>query len=273
MLLHTRNTVMQVHAKKEYRKRKRMSLTKNWITNFIDYIKQSPIHFLIMDEILRRLCLNRVKPFKSPRPELLHKSILFSGFFECKHSFIEKPIITTEPAVPSSQLLGLGSKLYASSIQCMLIKDFTWCKQSLSRVRQHHTSNRKALLEGWKEVEMKKRNPWLPLTVMETLGLSELPKELFATHLYIDSPLFDSVLTHILLLLSPTSVLFRNNWYEVTSGLASPTEQVSFKISFWHALFALAFVVSWTFSGLTIRKKHVYINVTKFNQQLMWHDS
>ena len=155
----------------------------------------------------------------------------------------------------------------------MLIKDFTWCKQSLSRVQQHHTSNRKALLEGWKEVEMKKRNPWLPLTVMETLGLSELPKELFATHLYIDSPLFDSVLTHILLLLSPTSVLFRNNWYEVTSGLASPTEQVSFKISFWHALFALAFVVSWTFSGLTIRKKHVYINVTKFNQQLMWHDS
>ena len=116
---------------------------------------------------------------------------------------------------------------------------------------------------------MKKRNSWLPLTVMETLGLSELPTELFATHLYFDSPLFDSVLTHILVLLSPTSVPFRNNWYEVTSGLASPTEQVSFKMSFRHALFALAFVVSWKFSGLSIRKTN-YIYMTKFNQHMMW---
>ena len=107
---------------------------------------------------------------------------------------------------------------------------------------------------------------------METLGLSELPTELFATHLYIDSPLFDSVLTQIRELLSPTSVPFRNNWYEVTAGLASPTEQVSSKMPFWHALFALAFVVSWTFSGLSIRKKN-YIKFTKFNQSLMWHDS
>ena len=118
-----------------------------------------------------------------------------------------------------------------------------------------------------------KRNSWLPLTVMETLGLSELPTELFATHLYVDRPLFDSVLTHIPVLLSPTSVPFRNNWYEVTSGLASPTEQGSFKTSFWHALFALAFVVSWTFSGLSIREKTVYINTTKFKKQLIWHDS
>ena len=43
---------------------------------------------------------------------------------------------------------------------------------------------------------------------METLGLSELPTELFATHLYVDSPLFDSVLTHIPELLSATSVPF-----------------------------------------------------------------
>ena len=130
-----------------------------------------------------------------------------------------------------------------------------------------------ALLAGLKEVEMKKRNSWLPLTVMETLRLSELPTELFATHLYLDSPLCDTVLTHIPVLLSPASVPFRDNWYEVTSGFASPTEQVSFKISFWHALFALAFVVSLTFSGLSIRKKNVYIYLTKFNQHVMWHDS
>ena len=79
---------------------------------------------------------------------------------------------------------------------------------------------------------------------MEIIGLSALPMELFPTHLYIDRALFDSVLTHIFVLLSPTSVPLRNNCYEVTSGLAPPTEQVSFKMSFWHALFALAFVVS-----------------------------
>ena len=84
------------------------------ITNLNNYKKEftmwaqpePPFHFLIMDEILRGLCLNRVKPLKSPHPELLHESILFGGFFECKHSFTDKPMVITEPAVPSSQLLG-----------------------------------------------------------------------------------------------------------------------------------------------------------------------
>ena len=92
-----------------------MSLTKNWITNVNNYIhvkqvilrEEPPFHFLIMDEILRRLCLNRVKPLKSSQPELLHKSILFSDFFECKHSFIDKPMVIIEPAVQRAQLLGL----------------------------------------------------------------------------------------------------------------------------------------------------------------------
>ena len=153
-----------------------------------------------------RLCLNRVRPLKSPQPELLHKSILFSGFFKSKHSFIDKPMVKTEPAVPSSHLLGLGAKLSASGIQCTVNKDFTWCKQSRSRVRQLERLRRK----GEKK---KKRNSWLPLTVLETLGLSELPTELFATHVYIDSLLFDSVWNHIPVLLSPRSVSFRNNWY------------------------------------------------------------
>ena len=34
-------------------------------------------------------------------------------------------MIITEPAVPSTQLLGLGSKLYPSNMLCMLNKDLT----------------------------------------------------------------------------------------------------------------------------------------------------
>lgn len=33
-------------------------------------------------------------------------------FFECEHPFIDKPMVITEPAVTSSQLLGLGLKLF-----------------------------------------------------------------------------------------------------------------------------------------------------------------
>ena len=44
-------------------------------------------------------------------------------FFECRHPFIDKPINIIEPAVPSTLLLGLGSKLYPSDMQGMLNKD------------------------------------------------------------------------------------------------------------------------------------------------------
>ena len=44
--------------------------------------------------------------------------------FECVHPFIDTTFIT-EPAVPSTSILGLGSKLYSSNMQCMLNKDLT----------------------------------------------------------------------------------------------------------------------------------------------------
>ena len=115
---HTRNTVMQVHTKKDYRERKRIlskipchQPPKN-ITNLNNYIEEFTLraqpeplfHFLIMDEILGRLCLHRVKPLKSPRPELLHKSILFSGFFKCKHSITDKPMVITKILLDSSRV-------------------------------------------------------------------------------------------------------------------------------------------------------------------------
>ena len=57
-------------------------------------------------------------------------------------------MVITEPAIPSEQLLGLGSKLYPSNMQRMLNKDLTLIKQSLSRVPQSRTSERKTLLTG-----------------------------------------------------------------------------------------------------------------------------
>ena len=47
-----------------------------------------------------------------------------TGFFECEHPFIDKPMIITEVTVPSTRLFrSLGSKLYLSNKQRMLNKD------------------------------------------------------------------------------------------------------------------------------------------------------
>ena len=47
-----------------------------------------------------------------------------TGFFECEHPFIDKPMIITEVTVPSARLFrSLGSKLYLSNKQRMLNKD------------------------------------------------------------------------------------------------------------------------------------------------------
>ena len=55
-----------------------------------------------------------------------------SGLFECEHSFIDKPMVITEPAVASTELLGLSSKLRPSDRSRMLNKDLTSFMHSLS---------------------------------------------------------------------------------------------------------------------------------------------
>ena len=69
-------------------------------------------------------------------------------FFVCELLLIDKPMVTSEPAVTSAQLLGLGSKLYHSNMQHMLNEDNTRFIQSPSRVRQNRGSERKAVLAG-----------------------------------------------------------------------------------------------------------------------------
>ena len=81
--------------------------------------------FFVKEE-RRRLCLNCVKPVKTPQPELLDWSILFSLVklvFECENPFIDKPMVITEPSVP---IAPLGRHLYPSN-------KLTFSSQWLSR--------------------------------------------------------------------------------------------------------------------------------------------
>ena len=39
-----------------------------------------------------------------------------TGFIECEHPLIDKPKVTTEPAVARARMLGLGSKRYLSTL-------------------------------------------------------------------------------------------------------------------------------------------------------------
>ena len=84
-----------------------------------------PFVFSSGEKATLQLCLNHVKPLRSPQPKLLDESIVFSlvnlfFFFVCELLLIDKPMVTSEPAVTSAQLLGLGSKLYHSNMQQIL---------------------------------------------------------------------------------------------------------------------------------------------------------
>lgn len=79
--------------------------------------------------------LNRVKPLKSPQPELLDKTSCFlssTWFFQCEHPFIDKSMVITE-----------------SAVQHMLNIDVTRFMQSLSQEHRNRTSERKTLIAGW----------------------------------------------------------------------------------------------------------------------------
>ena len=42
-----------------------------------------------------------------------------------EHLFIDKPMVVTEPTVPSARLLGLDSKMYPSNMKRVLNKDLS----------------------------------------------------------------------------------------------------------------------------------------------------
>ena len=71
-----------------------------------------------------------------------------TGFFECGRPFTDKPMAITKPAVPSAQLLGLGSKQFISNNYLMYNIEFTPFVWSLCQIRQNRESQRKALPAG-----------------------------------------------------------------------------------------------------------------------------
>ena len=74
---------------------------------------------------------------RSPKFSITQSCFLSSNwFFECEHSFIEKPMIMWEATVTSARLLGLGLKLYPGNMQRMFNKDFTRFTQSFSSTQK-----------------------------------------------------------------------------------------------------------------------------------------
>ena len=57
-------------------------------------------------------------------------------------------MVITESAVPSAQLLGIGSKLYASNMQHMLSKDAESFSSMPKSIKQKKGSFGRALREG-----------------------------------------------------------------------------------------------------------------------------
>ena len=55
-----------------------------------------------------------IKPLSSGVVNLVFP--LQTGFFDCEHPLIDKPMTINEPAVANTQLLGLCPKLYHISI-------------------------------------------------------------------------------------------------------------------------------------------------------------
>ena len=78
---------------------------------------RAEVRFAFLGEEEKRrlvwLCLNHVKPVRSPQAKLV-KLVCQTGFLECEHPFIDEPMLRTKPPVASARLLGLVSKLYPS---------------------------------------------------------------------------------------------------------------------------------------------------------------
>ena len=78
---------------------------------FYFLLRPEPSFVFLSGEEKRKLCLNHVKPLRFPKPELQSSCpscFVFAHFFsQCEHSFIENPMIITEPAVTCARLLSL----------------------------------------------------------------------------------------------------------------------------------------------------------------------
>ena len=79
------------------------------------YILQRQLHFV---NLMHLECSLYIKPLSSGVVNLVFP--LQTGFFDCKHPFIDKPMTINEPAVANARLLGLVPKLYHTPSKVLL---------------------------------------------------------------------------------------------------------------------------------------------------------
>ena len=84
-------------------------------------LPQSRTSFFLLDWGVKKALSESHQNFEvaTARTSGLVKSFVLAwkGLFECEHTFFDKPMVITEPPVPSARWIGLGSKLYPSSMQ------------------------------------------------------------------------------------------------------------------------------------------------------------
>ena len=113
-------------------------------------LRTEPLFVFLREDKKRRLWMaSSLWSHRSPKFWSSQSCYLLSNWF-CLvlASFFDKPMIITEPSVPSVWFLSLNSKLYLSNMKCMLNKKLPWFMQSLSRVHQNWASEREAFLAG-----------------------------------------------------------------------------------------------------------------------------
>ena len=85
----------------------------------------------------------------------LEKSILFSLFklfFQCKHPFIDKPMVISKPAVPGTGLLGLSCTKILLHLICRIFFRSgvpKWSKQKKSSARRVNVCNVLLKVQDW----------------------------------------------------------------------------------------------------------------------------
>ena len=80
---------------------------------------------VLNEEEKRRIWLNPVKLLRSLQPNFLFSLVTQLFVFECKHPFIDNPMVITEPAVPSARLLlGLGHREQRSYLRWQVKQKF-----------------------------------------------------------------------------------------------------------------------------------------------------
>ena len=116
------------------------------------------VSFMIKEENSWLICLNHIKPLKSPEPELFWTSqscfLLLTGFFSANIQFFDNHVLITEPTVPlSSKIASFEQHAVHAQQAKILLNSYRVWSSPKSRKRI------KALQAGWWKIETIKIAP------------------------------------------------------------------------------------------------------------------